>query len=173
MANIVYVNNTSKLNKELSIIVEEVIDVVSDKLLKDFREHLDNTIYKPSEAVYKRYYKLGGFYSGWDIDKTRKFVRELTFYPDKLIHPSKDGKNDFFRTGLAHGGAFPGTEDYRQDMPWILNDITSNDEYSYAGGAHYLETTSEGYWDLYMRNIDNKVEEWLDAEFKKYGITRR
>ena len=57
-------------------------------------------------------------------------------------------------------------------MPWILNSIEANDIYSYAGGANYLEG-NRGYWDSYLCDIDKKIEEWLDIEFKKYGIGRR
>ena len=59
-------------------------------------------------------------------------------------------------------------------MANILNDIQSNDIYSYAGGAKYLSdgANSEGYWTSYLRDIDKKVESWLDTEFKKHGIVR-
>ena len=45
MASINYVASTTQLNKELSDILEKVIDAVSETLLKDFRQHLDATIY--------------------------------------------------------------------------------------------------------------------------------
>ena len=57
-------------------------------------------------------------------------------------------------------------------MSWILNDVTFNDLYSYAGGAHYLEN-NDGYWNTYLAGIDDKIEKWLNDEFKKYGIVRR
>ena len=57
-------------------------------------------------------------------------------------------------------------------MSWILNDITSNDLYSYAGGVYYLDI-NDGYWNTYLAGIDDKVDKWLNDEFKKYGIVRR
>lgn len=172
MAVLNYITDKKDLEKTLNDILEKVINNVADKLLKDFRRHLDNTVYSPPENRYERYGSNGGFYSGWEIEKAHKYVRSLIFNPSNLIHPSKDTRNDFYETGLAHGGNSPGNKDYRSDMPWILNDITSNNNYSRSGGARYLDNTNIGYWDSYMRDIDDKVTKWLDDEFKKYGITR-
>ena len=60
-------------------------------------------------------------------------------------------------------------------MVWILNSWISNNEYSYNYGANYLanDYSADGYWDSYLKDIDNKIEKWLNDEFKKYGITRR
>lgn len=167
MASINYVANTTQLNKELSDILEKVVDAVSEALLKDFRIHLDATIYAAQKGDYVRNRENGGFYAGWDIKEDQSsalkgYIRRLAFDGGKLVAPSVDN-------GLAHGG----TEgrDIRGCMSWILNDITSNDLYSYAGGANYLENNS-GYWDTYLEGIDNKVEKWLDNEFKKYGVIR-
>ena len=175
MANINYVASTTQLNKELSDILEKVIDAVSETLLKDFRQHLDATIYAAPKGDYVRNRENGGFYAGWEIKKDQSsalkgYIRRLAFDGSKLVAPSGDN-------GWAHGGNWGGNPsgDQRGNMSWILNDFTSNDYYSYNEGAKYLADgrNSIGYWDSYLSDIDNKIEKWLNDEFKKYGITRR
>ena len=176
MATVNYIINTQQLNKELENILAKVIDAVADRLLKDFRQHLDATIYAASPGErYKRNRENGGFYSGWEIKEDQAsalkgYIRRLAFDGGNLVAPSADN-------GWAHGGNWGGSPggDQRGKMYWILNDITSNDTYSYAGGAYYIRGGGqyEGYWDDYMYDIDEKIEKWLNDEFKKYGITRR
>lgn len=171
MASLNYIANVTQLNKELSKILETVIDNVSRTLLEDFQRHLTDTIYAAPKGKYHRNYDKGGFYSGWDITDNQRsaikgYIKTLAFSGGKLVSPSYDN-------GLAHGGV--DGRDIRGYMAEILNDITSNDEYSYAGGAKYLSdgSNSIGYWDSYLKDIDKKITQWLDEEFKKYGIGRR
>ena len=114
----------------------------------------------------------GGFYAGWEIKKDQSsalkgYIRRLAFDGGNLVAPS-----DY--NGWAHGGNWGGSPggDQRGKMYWILNDIQSNNDYSYAGGAKYLEN-NDGYWNTYLANIDDKIDKWLNDEFKKYGIVRR
>ena len=176
MASFNYIADTTQLNKELSNILEIVINNVSNTLLKDFQGHLDSTIYAaPPGEQYKRNRANGGFYSGWEIRENQSsalsgYVRTLAFDGSKLVAPSESN-------GWAHGGKWgssPGG-DQRGKMPWILNYSDINEQYSYAGGAYYIRGGGqhEGYWDDYMYNIEKKIEKWLNDEFKKYGITRR
>lgn len=175
MASINYVASTTQLNKELSDILEKVIDAVSETLLKDFRQHLDATIYAAPKGDYVRNRENGGFYAGWEIKKDQSsalkgYIRRLAFDGGKLVAPSESN-------GWAHGGKWgssPGG-DQRGKMPWILNYSDINEQYSYAGGAHYIRGGGQydGYWDDYMYDIDEKIEKWLNDEFKKYGIVRR
>ena len=173
MASFNYIADTAQLNKELSNILEVVINNVSNTLLRDFQGHLDSTIYAaPPGKQYERKRENGGFYSGWEIRENQSsaingYVRTLAFNGGKLVAPSEIN-------GWAHGGKWGGSPggDQRGKMPWILNSIEANDIYSYAGGANYLEG-NRGYWDDYMYDIDEKIEKWLDIEFKKYGIGRR
>ena len=84
MASINYVASTTQLNKELSDILEKVIDTVSDTLLKDFRLHLDATIYAAPKGNYVRNRDDWGFYSGWEIKKDQSsalkgYIRRLAF----------------------------------------------------------------------------------------------
>ena len=176
MASINYVASTTQLNKELSNILEIVINNVSNTLLKDFQEHLEATIYAaPPGEQYKRNRENGGFYSGWEIRENQSsalkgYIRTLAFDGGKLVAPSESN-------GWAHGGNWGGAlgGDQRGKMPWILNDADANKKYSYNGGANYLRGGGQfdGYWDDYMYDIDEKIEKWLDDEFKKYGISRR
>ena len=175
MASINYVASTTQLNKELSDILEKVIDAVSETLLKDFRQHLDATIYSAPKGDYVRNRENGGFYAGWEIKEDQSsalkgYIRRLAFDGGKLVAPSESN-------GWAHGGKWGGSPggDQRGKMPWILNYSNINEQYSYAGGAYYIRGGGqyEGYWDDYMYDIDEKIEKWLNDEFKKYGITRR
>ena len=175
MASINYVASTTQLNNELSDILEKVIDAVSETLLKDFRQHLDATIYAAPKGDYVRNRENGGFYAGWEIKKDQSsalkgYIRRLAFDGSKLVAPSESN-------GWAHGGDWGGSPggDQRGKMAWILNDLTRNDYYSYNGGAKYLadDRNSIGYWSSYLSDIDNKIKKWLDDEFKKYGIARR
>ena len=175
MANINYVASTTQLNKELSDILETVIDAVYETLLKDFRQHLEETIYAAQKGDYVRNRENGGFYAGWEIKEDQSsalkgYIRRLAFDGGKLVAPSESN-------GWAHGGKWGGSPggDQRGKMPWILNYSNINEQYSYAGGAYYIRGGGQydGYWDDYMYDIDEKIEKWLNDEFKKYGITRR
>ena len=175
MASINYVASTTQLNKELSDILEKVIDAVSETLLKDFRQHLDATIYAAPKGDYVRNREDGGFYAGWEIKEDQSsvlkgYIRRLAFDGSELVAPS--GSN-----GWAHGGNWGGSPggDQRGKMPWILNYADINEQYSYAGGAYYIRGGGQydGYWDDYMYDIDEKIEKWLNDEFKKYGRIRR
>lgn len=165
--NFNYICNSSELNKTLSSILEEVINSVSEKMLEDFRGHLDATIYSAPTGSYERYYDRGGFYSGWDIDKSDKYIRQLFFDGNKLISPQNDARN----SQMSHGGREG--EDIRDMIAAVLNDARYNDWYSYNGGAKYLTEVGNGYWDTYLATIDEKIEKWLNKEFSKYGISRR
>ena len=147
-------------------ILDEIVDIVSIKLLDDFREHLEDTVYAPKEGNYTRYYKNGGFYSGWYVKKIKECVREMAFDGSRLVAPS----DDYLNSQMAHGGSSGG--DQRGKMAWILNDMVANYDYSYNGGAYYLRNQNEGYWDSYIKELESKLDRWFDIEFKKYGITR-
>lgn len=169
MATIDYISNANQLNKELQIILDNVINIVANNLLNDFQEHLEKTIYAaPSGEYYKRYHKKGGFYSGWGIDATKQYIRTLYFDGSKLVSPGQDTLNG----QSAHKGN-ASTSDVRDMMAGILNDYYLNSFYSENGGATYFKTESgKGYWTSYLESIDEKINKWLDDEFKKYGIVR-
>lgn len=173
MANFTYIADTSQLNKELNKILEIVIDNVSNTLLKDFQRHLDATIYAATPGTkYKRFREKGGFYSGWEITKEQRavigeYVKSLIFNGQNLVSPVNE---NFY----AHGGAMGNDE--RNEMASILNSYISNEEHSMNFGARYWTDggyTKEGYWDLYLSDLDIKMRKWLDDEFKKFGIGRR
>ena len=153
-------------------IMEEVIEAVPQKLLKDFLKHLDETIYAAKPGEYTRYYKNGGFYSGWKIDDKKNkqigdYVRSLVFDGKRLVAP----QNDMINSQRAHGGN--DGKDIRNLMAVILNNAYDNLMYSYNGGALYLsELDSPGYWDSYVSNLDLKIQKWFSEELKKYGIQR-
>ena len=166
MATLNYFTGAEQLQKELVLILEDVIGKVTETLLGDFQKHLLGTVYAAPKGNYHRYFDEGGFYDGWCIHYFDRYTRGLVFKGNKLVAPNED----MFNSQMSHGGS--GGRDRRGDMPWILNSIEANDIYSYAGGANYLEG-NRGYWDSYLCDIDKKIEEWLDIEFKKYGIGRR
>ena len=65
MASFNYIADTAQLNKELSNILEVVINNVSNTLLEDFQGHLESTIYAaPPGKQYERNRTKGAFYSG-------------------------------------------------------------------------------------------------------------
>lgn len=167
MATLNYFTGAEQLQKELVLILEDVIGKVTETLLDDFQKHLLGTVYAPPEGDYHRYFKNGGFYDGWCIHYFDKYTRGLVFNSSKLIAPSEDMLN----SQKTHGGI--GGEDIRDIMAVVLNDARYNAYYSYNGGARYFATFGNGYWDAYLCDIDKKIEEWLDIEFKKYGIGRR
>ena len=54
------ITSKKKLDDVLDDILEDVLDAVSQKMLEDFQQHLDDTVYKPAEVdTYHRYYKRG------------------------------------------------------------------------------------------------------------------
>jgi hypothetical protein len=146
-------------------------------LLKDFQEHIKNTIYSAKPGKYVRYggsdgLGKGGFGSGWKIsDEQNKqigdYVKALVFDGSKLIAPQNDMRN----SQMSHGGH--DGEDVRNLMAMILNNAYDNLMYSYNGGALYLaELSSQGYWDSYVIDLDKKIVKWFDKELGKYGIKR-
>lgn len=170
MANLNYIANATQLNKELNNILESVINNVSESLLSDFLAHLDAVMYSVPAGDYERNRENGGFYSGWNISSETMgnlagYVRSLVFDGSKLVPPSDYNQG-------AHGGRYG--SDIRDIMAGVLNDIESNDRYSYGGGANYLADgfSNTGYWTSYLWDIDKKINNWLDLEFKKYGIVR-
>lgn len=163
--------NSKEMESCFNQIMEEVIEAVSQKLLKDFLKHLDETIYAAQPGEYTRYYKNGGFYSGWKIDDKKSkqignYVRSLVFDGKLLVAP----QNDMINSQMSHGGDTGA--DFRNVMMQILNDPDLNFSYSYNGGAKYFENNSQGYWDSYMNDLDVKINKWFSDELKKYGIQR-
>ena len=165
-------NNEQELKTYFDSIMQQVIEAVSSDLLKDFLGHLDNTIYAAPKGEYDRYYKQGGFYSGWKISEdvskaTQQYVRSLIFDGNKLISP----QDDMINSQRSHGDGESG-QDFRNIMMQILNDYYENSsyDYSYAGGAKYLTSPGQGYWDTYIIDIKNKCEKWFNKYLKQYGI---
>lgn len=161
--------NETEIQRYFNKVVKSVIEAVSEKLLYDFLVHLDKTIYAAPKGEYARYYKEGGFYSGWKIkDEVNKklgdYVKALVFDGNLLIAP----QNDMINSQMSHGGN--DGKDIRDIMAMVLNNIADNDYYSYHGGARYLEHTNVGYWDSYLRDIDKKIIKWFNEELKKYDI---
>lgn len=165
-------DNPIEMENYFNQIIEKVIEVVSHNLLNDFLKHLDDTIYAAKPGEYERYYKDGGFYSGWKISEEQNkqigdYVRALVFDGSRLIAPSSDMKN----SQMSHGGS--DGSDVRNLMAMILNNAYDNLMYSYNGGALYLaDLNSEGYWDSYVKDLDKKIYKWFNEELKKYGIQR-
>lgn len=162
---------------QVTQMLDEITDNIMNKLLQDFQKHLDKTVYSPrpdtgANNPYKRLKKNGGFYSGWIIKENQKsalkgIVKSMVFDGSLLTPPS-------YNNGLAHGGATG--RDQRGKMTWILNDFLANDYYSYFEGAYYLRKesgNSVGYWDSYLPGLEKKMNGWINAELKKYGINRR
>lgn len=162
-------NNEQELKTYFDSIMQQVIEAVSSDLLKDFLGHLDNTIYAAPKGEYDRYYKQGGFYSGWKISEdvskaTQQYVRSLIFDGSQLVAPQDDMRN----SQMSHGGDTGA--DFRNVMMQILNDPDLNFSYSYNGGAKYFESTNQGYWDAYIIDIKDKCEKWFNKYLKQYGI---
>ena len=171
MAEITF-NNSIEIEKYFNQVIKKVVEAVSRKLLDDFLKHIDETIYAAKPGEYERYYKDGGFYSGWKIsDEQDKqigdYVKALVFDGSRLIAPQNDMRN----SQMSHGGHDGG--DVRNLMAMILNNAYDNLMYSYNGGALYLaELSSQGYWDSYVIDLDKKIVKWFDKELGKYGIKR-
>jgi hypothetical protein len=165
-------NNNNEMENYFNKVIEEVIEAVSNDLLNDFLKHIDETIYAAKPGEYERYYKDGGFYSGWKIsDEQDKqigdYVKALVFDGSRLIAPQNDMRN----SQMSHGGH--DGSDVRNLMAMILNNAYDNLMYSYNGGALYLaELSSQGYWDSYVIDLDKKIVKWFDKELGKYGIKR-
>lgn len=165
-------NNNNEMKSYFNKVIEEVIEAVSNDLLNDFLKHIDETIYAAKPGEYERYYKDGGFYSGWKIsDEQDKqigdYVKALVFDGSRLIAPQNDMRN----SQMSHGGH--DGSDVRNLMAMILNNAYDNLMYSYNGGALYLtELSSQGYWDSYVIDLDKKIVKWFDKELGKYGIKR-
>lgn len=170
-------NNEQELKTYFDSIMQQVIEAVSNDLLKDFQVHIKNTIYSAKPGEYVRYggsdgLGEGGFGSGWviseDISKaTQQYVRSLIFDGNKLIAP----QDDMINSQRSHGDGESG-QDFRNIMMQILNDYYENSsyDYSYAGGAKYLTSPGQGYWDTYIIDIKNKCEKWFNKYLKQYGI---
>lgn len=163
--------NGTEMKQYFYKVEAKVIDAVSAKLLADFQNHLDKTIYAAPPGEYQRYYNNGGFYSGWEIvtgvkSITNDYVKTLMFDSNKLIAPQNDMRNG----QMSHGGRDGG--DIRSMMAEVLNNASDNYYYSYSGGAKYLINGGIGYWTSYLETLESKIYEWLDAEFAKYGIKR-
>ena len=65
-------NNNNEMKNYFNKVIEEAIEAVSNDLLKDFQEHIKNTIYSAKPGEYVRYGGAnglgeGGFGSGWKI----------------------------------------------------------------------------------------------------------
>ena len=165
-------NNNNEMKSYFNKVIEEVIEAVSNDLLNDFLKHIDETIYAAKPGEYERYYKDGGFYSGWKIsDEQDKqigdYVKALVFDGSRLIAPQNDMRN----SQMSHGGH--DGSDVRNLMAMILNNAYDNLMYSYNGGALYLAgLSSQGYWDSYVIDLDKKIVKWFDKELGKYGIKR-
>lgn len=165
-------NNNNEMKSYFNKVIEEVIEAVSNDLLNDFLKHIDETIYAAKPGEYERYYKDGGFYSGWKISSEQDkqigdYVKALVFDGSRLIAPQNDMRN----SQMSHGGH--DGSDVRNLMAMILNNAYDNLMYSYNGGALYLaELSSQGYWDSYVIDLDKKIVKWFDKELGKYGIKR-
>ena len=170
-------NNNNEMENYFNKVIEKAIEAVSNNLLKDFQEHIKNTIYAAKPGEYERYGGTnglgeGGFGSGWKIsDEQNKqigdYVKALVFDGSRLIAPQNDMKN----SQMSHGGH--DGSDVRNLMAMILNNAYDNLMYSYNGGALYLtELSSQGYWDSYVIDLDKKIVKWFDKELGKYGIKR-
>lgn len=165
-------NNNNEMENYFNKVIEEVIEAVSNDLLNDFLKHIDETIYAAKPGEYERYYKDGGFYSGWKISNEQDkqigdYVKALVFDGSRLIAPQNDMRN----SQMSHGGH--DGSDVRNLMAMILNNAYDNLMYSYNGGALYLaELSSQGYWDSYVIDLDKKIVKWFDKELGKYGIKR-
>ena len=159
MAYLNYTASTTQLNKDLGIILEMVMDNVSDMLLKDFLQHLDATVYSkpPAKSTYHRYKEDGGFYSGWLIDKFDKYTRTLIFDGNRLKSP----QDDMVNSQITHSGNHD-TGDIRGVIAHVLNDADWNKDMSINGGAYYLRNSDDGYWDTYIDNIDKKIVRYAD-----------
>lgn len=171
MATKIFVNS-KEMEAYFDKIMKEIVEAVSQDLLKDFLKHLDSTIYAaPKGEEYQRLRENGGFYSGWIIQDEQKkeigkYVKSLAFKGNRLALPTTSNN-------LAHGGVTGG--DQRGKMAWILNDLAANYDYSYNGGAKYLTQESGnsiGYWTSYLKNWEKQVDKLFNKELKKYGIQR-
>ena len=172
-------NNNNEMENYFNKVIEKAIEAVSNNLLKDFQEHIKNTIYAAKPGEYERYGGTnglgeGGFGSGWKIsDEQNKqigdYVKALVFDGSRLIAP----QNDMINSQRSHGDGEFGL-DLRNMMMDILNDYNKNrsKEYSYNKGALYLQHNTQGYWDSYIINLDKKIYKWFDKELGKYGIKR-
>ena len=167
-------NNENELKNYFNKVIKEAVEAVSEKLLKDFLKHLDETVYGVKPGEYTRYYKDGGFYSGWKISEENNkqigdYVKALIFDGSRLIAP----QNDMINSQRSHGDGEFGL-DLRNIMMDILNDYNKNrsKEYSYNKGALYLQHNTQGYWDTYVVDLDKKIIKWFDDELKQYGIQR-
>lgn len=161
-------------------IVTDVINEVSDQVLKDFKtDYIDKYVYGWGvPTVYDRTYEFRD--QAWEWDKMKQSVNEVTrklYFDGSKMDTNQPG---LYRAekGLMigkHGSLISGWDsDAREHMAGILDQAGPTSTLTRFGDPFEFVSPrrAESYWQMFIIEYvnGNKLKSLLDKTFAKYGI---
>lgn len=160
------IRNEQDLRKIMQKAVNDVILVVSEKLLVKLKEQIKQDVYTEPNTWYER---TGEFENAFVWGSIRKGInsitREMSYDSSRVKH---DGK-------WVHGN--PGRSS-AENLADILNLAFNSYEPGYTSslkfGDRYFSHYRRPYWENYIELLFDKngLEKMFTEEFSKYGIVK-
>lgn len=155
------IDSPIQLQSILSSLGAEVVNEVSEKLLKIFREEYIQKYVYDNHGENKEYDPTGQFKQAWEFTDVKPGLKEIVtelFYNWSTM--------TFSQSGYVHSSASPNwPEDVREGLAdWLNRHISS---------SHWFSVyRPELYWDMFIKEMvdENRIEKLFTESFAKRGI---
>jgi hypothetical protein len=160
------IESDSQLTQLLKDDLTVVIDNVTDILMAELKDYIQEDVYNRYRPYVKRYHRTFQFKNSWvkDISVNQKISIRLYSDPNKM-----DYNPDMFQ----HGSKLSG--DVSNALAEILNETLTGLFFDFAITAEnngWWRDADRPFWDEFEDYLSNgKIFDLIDDEFKKLGIT--
>lgn len=161
----IIVSNTVELLLSFEKQLDEVIRIVTEKVLDDLKIIVQNFVYDPYTSRVAMYKRTGEFGEAWDKDKVNGFfpssnsikIQNRVFYDFSNMR--------FSEADYQHGSPLSG--DVSQYLAEILNEGKTGSIFGSANPPAWWRT-ERPFWEVFIWHMDNGLMfTYLEKEFKK------
>jgi hypothetical protein len=160
------IHNEDELCRLLEQVATEVINVVSEKVLKKLQDNIEKHTYGshgPNKVYLENHGPSHQFKYAWEWKAIERGVMEIT---RELFYNWM--KMNYLPESWMHGSLVPGwPEDAREQLAGWLN------HYGWIN-EHFITVYRQPYWDITMDGLlgGGELEKWFDYELKQRGFVR-
>ena len=165
------VNNDTELILAFEKDLDEIIENVTEKVLQDLKDIIQNVVYDPYTQKVQEYQRTMQFKDSWEKDQINSFKPSLNGVEIENRVFNNFTKMLFVPLLYQHGSDLSG--DISKYLAEILNEGKTGSIFGSANPPAWWRT-DRPFWDVFIQQMNNgSVFRYIEQEFNRKGIIFR